>query len=72
MKNSDEKDKLLDLERDLPTTPEDVVALRRFRDFPRLDLPGYLLFLASFPPPSHEKLRSRKGPRGGSPFTLDE
>jgi hypothetical protein len=61
---------LLDFERDLPTTPEDIVALQRLRGYPRLDFDGYLRFLASLEPPSPEELRSRKGPRGDSRFEL--
>ncbi len=63
-------DELLDFERDLPTTQEDVVALKRLRGYPRLDFDGYMRFLASFEPPSPEDLRSRKGPRGDSCFEL--
>jgi hypothetical protein len=70
MKTSDDSPDAFDLERDLPTTAEDVAALRRIREVPRLDGESYLRFLASFEPPSHEELRSRKGPRGERPFSL--
>lgn len=56
--------KWLDLERDLPTTAEDVAALRRLR-YPKVD--DYLAFLASFEPPPASHLRSRRGP-AGEPF----
>jgi hypothetical protein len=61
---------MLDLERDLPTTPADVAALRRLERLPRLDLEQYLRFLSSFPRPSSEELRSRGGPNGDEPFVL--
>ena len=70
MKTSNDSPKALDLERDLPTTAEDVAALKRLRGIPRLDGEGYLRFLASFEPPSHAELRSRKGPWGEEPFSL--
>ena len=59
-----------DLDRDHPTTREDVAAQRRLAS-PRLDFDAYLRFLASFPPPSPEALRARRGPRG-VPFQLFE
>ncbi len=52
----------------IPTTPEDVEALRRARP-PAPDWDTYLAFLASLPQPSFEALRSRPGPRG-EPFRL--
>ncbi len=52
----------------IPTTPEDVEALRRARP-PAPDWDTYLAFLAALPPPSFEALRSRPGPRG-EPFLL--
>lgn len=57
---------LLDLERDLPVTPEDVAALRRLR-YPRVD--DYLAALSRLPAPSPEELAARRGPRG-EPFEL--
>ncbi|HET7291006.1 MAG TPA: hypothetical protein VFM88_01150 [Vicinamibacteria bacterium] len=59
----------LDLDRDLPTTAEDVEALHRLRRLPPMTADEYLRFLASFAPPSAEALRARPGPRG-EPFTL--
>ncbi len=70
MKRSESEPELLDLERNLPTTPEDNLAQRLYRDFPPMDLVSYLRFLASFDPPTLEQLRSRKGPRGDAPFVL--
>lgn len=60
---------LLDLERDLPTTEEDVAALRRARADLSLSPEAYETFLAAFDPPSYEELLARKGPRG-APFEL--
>jgi hypothetical protein len=59
----------LDLERGLPTSPEDVAALWRLKAGP-VATDNYLVFLASLPAPSHEALRARPGPRG-VPFTLE-
>ncbi len=60
----------LDLEHDLPTTPEDILALRRARESRPLDLAAYIEFLAGFPPPPPMVLRARKGPSGAKPFRL--
>lgn len=62
--------KLLDLEQDLPTSREDVLALRRARGGRRLSFAGYLEFLANFAPLSLPALRARKGPAGIKPFEL--
>ena len=59
----------LDLERDLPTSHEDVVALRRLRASAALSQAEYFRFLSRLPAPPLEKLRARKGPRG-EPFRL--
>ncbi len=61
---------LLDLDSDLPTTREDVVALRKARQSRPMDLAAYLEFLASLPPLPQSALRARKGPRGNNPFEL--
>lgn len=61
---------MLDLDRDLPTTPEDIAALRRLKSIPALDFDQYLLFLSSLLAPSNEELRARRGPRGDEPFVL--
>jgi len=60
---------MLDLERGLPTTPEDVAALHRVRDAGALDFEGYLRFLAQLPPLTYEQLRAKPGPCG-EPFKL--
>jgi hypothetical protein len=68
MKSEREAD-LLDLERDLPTTDEDVRALRRKPSGPAC-WEEYLRFLASLPPPRNEALRARRGPGTGLVFQL--
>jgi hypothetical protein len=61
---------LPNLERDLPTTAEDVAALARLRH-PRPPTPeAYLEFLRQLGDPPAEVLRRRRGPRG-EPFTLE-
>ena len=69
MRSNDPSEKPLDLERGLPTTPEDVAALWRLKDRP-IETRDYLAFLATLPPPTYEELRARPGPRG-TPFTLE-
>jgi len=61
----------IDLARDLPTTAEDVDALRRARVIRFLDLEAYLRFLEQLPPLGHDLLREKPGPRADRPFTLD-
>jgi hypothetical protein len=60
----------LDLNRGLPTTKEDILALRRARKTEILSFEGYLKFLANFAPPSATALRARRGPAGNAPFEL--
>ena len=62
--SSRERSEPLDLERGLPTTAEDVAALRRIRSLGTLDGAAYLRALASLPQPSWDVLRARPGPRG--------
>jgi len=70
MRSSD-RSRALDLERGLPTTAEDVRALRRARTAFVLDLEGYLQFLAQLPPRPGRDTRSKPGPRAADePFTL--
>lgn len=59
----------LDLERGLPTTPDDVAALRRLRQPRAISTKELLRFLALLGPPSYEALKARSGPRG-EPFRL--
>ena len=68
---SDDRSDEIDLETDLPTTKEDVEALRRARTDSRQEsLAAYLHFLAQFPAPSTEELRAKGGPRADRPFDL--
>jgi hypothetical protein len=59
----------LDLSR-VPTTPQDVDALRRVREARRLTTDEYLRALRALPPPPLEAQRARKRARGGEPFRL--
>ena len=67
---SADRSRALDLDRDLPTTAEDVAALRRAETLVRLDLDEYLRFLAALPPIRAEDLRSERPPAAGAPFEL--
>jgi len=60
----------LNLSRGVPTTAEDVAALRRVRAARRLTTEQYLRSLTSLQAPALEVLRSRKRARGGEPFRL--
>ena len=66
---SDARSEPLDLERGLPTTPEDVAALRRLRSHAVVATPDFLRFMAALEPPTYLALRARRGPRG-EPFRL--
>ena len=68
MSSSDSAD-LLDLDRDLPTTAEDVAVLDRLRYGRRLTFDQYLECLAALDALSAAELRSRPTP-GGAPFEL--
>jgi hypothetical protein len=62
---------LTELERDLPTTAEDVAALRRARSMShRMDLDAYLAFLEALGPAPVEALRARGTHEGAEPFEL--
>jgi hypothetical protein len=67
---SKESSSLLDLDRDLPTSAEDIVALRQTRRRDTADLKTYFEFLSQFPAASTEELRAKKGPCGQKPFEL--
>ncbi len=58
----------LDLERDLPTSPEDVAALAAARRIP-VSPAAYEQFLRSLGDLPYEELLHRRGPRG-EPFEL--
>jgi hypothetical protein len=60
----------LDLARGVPTTPEDVAALRHVRVARQMTTEQYLRALASLQAPPLEVLRARKRARGGEPFRL--
>ena len=70
MKSSDPSSLELDLERDLPTTAEDVMALRRVKSLAPLDLEGYLRFLAQLPAPAIQHPRPNRSPGTDEPFEL--
>ncbi|MGH2362896.1 MAG: hypothetical protein ACRDGM_20400 [bacterium] len=55
---------LLALDRDLPTTPGDVTALRQAQAPRQVQLDEYLEFLRRFEAPPPARLRSRRGPVG--------
>lgn len=61
---------LLDLEMDLPTTPEDVRALRENRPKAGVNWLEQLQALSDQFPPSEEKLRKRRTFAGFEPFEL--
>ncbi len=68
--SSGESSTPLNLEADLPTRPEDTLALRHVRPRPTLSLEEYLDFLAqieSLPPAVR---RAHRDPRGEAPFEL--
>jgi hypothetical protein len=60
----------LNLTQGVPTTAEDVAALRRVRAARRLTTEQYMRALASLQAPPLEVLRARKHARGGEPFKL--
>lgn len=67
---SDARSEPLDLERGLPTTAEDVTALKRLRSRPPITTPAFLRLLATLRPPTWQELRARRGPRGQELFRL--
>ena len=70
MKLSDPSSLELDLDRDLPTTADDVLALRRAKSLAPLDLEGYLHFLAQLPAPAIQRPRSKRSTEADEPFEL--
>jgi hypothetical protein len=67
---SERRSELADFARDLPTTVEDVAALRRLRSRVTT-IEAYLRFLEDLGPTSPDRLRRRSGPVGDVPFHLD-
>ena len=61
---------LLDLEQDIPTTPEDIRALRENRPRPGPDWLEQLQKLVDQVPDAHEIRRRRKTFEGCQPFEL--
>ena len=72
MTSSSRDSDLLDLERGIPTTPADVLALRRVKHSRRLSTEDYLRALGCLPELSLEARRSRKRVHGGEPFRLSD
>ena len=54
----------LALDRDLPTTPGDVAAMRQAQASRQVQLGAYLEFLRRFEAPPPARLRPRRGPVG--------
>ncbi len=72
MSSSDRSD-ALDLEHDLPTTRQDVAALRRARASISLDLAEYIRFLERLASQDSRSIeRTRRGPHGHHPFELPD
>jgi hypothetical protein len=72
MTSSSRDSDLLDLERGIPTTPADALALRRVRRSRRLSTEDYLRALARLPPLPLEARRARRRVHGGEPFQLTD
>ena len=69
MRSSARSDRL-DLERGLPTTADDVEALRRAAAAGPRGLVDYLHFLAQLPAVPRDALRAKRGPRADRPFAI--
>ena len=72
MTSSSRGSDLLDLERGIPTTPTDVLAVRRAKHSRRLSTEDYLRALRCLPELSFEARRSRRRAHGGEPFRLSD
>lgn len=70
MRSNDRSDFLYDIERDIPTTPEDVIALRKNRPVRGENWLEDLHRLTQQLPGVQEALRSRKTFEGCEPFEL--
>lgn len=68
--SSKKPSEMLDLENDLPTTPEDVRALRENRPKAGANWLEQLQALADQFPPTEEELRNRRTFEGCEPFEL--
>ena len=66
--SSNDRSEPLDLERGLPTTEQDVEALRALR-YPRMTDDQYARFLATLTATDRSALAGERGP-SGEPFTL--
>ena len=72
MSSSDRSD-ALDLEHDLPTTTQDVAALRRAKASRPLDLAEYIRFLERLASQGSRSVEhTRRGPRVDHPFELPD
>ena len=72
MSSSDRSD-ALDLEHDLPTTRQDVAALRRAKASRPLDLAEYIRFLEGLASQDARSVeRTRRGPHGDHLFELPD
>jgi hypothetical protein len=71
MRSSSQASEPLDLETGLPTTPADVVALRRIRGDRWLSTEDYLRAEARLPSLPRAALRARKRAGGAEPFRLE-
>ena len=72
MTSSSKASEPLDLERGLPTTPADVLALRRVKRSRRLSTEEYLRALTQLPPRPPGTRRPPKRVYGGEPFRLTD
>ncbi len=70
MRSNDRSDFLFDIERDIPTTPEDVIALRKNRPVRGDNWLEDLHRLTQTLPGVQEALRRRKTFEGCEPFEL--
>ena len=68
--NSKDSADMLDFDRDVPATHEDIQALRRVRLMSAMDTKTYLRFLESMPQTPLSTLRAKRGPQGTEPFEL--
>jgi hypothetical protein len=71
--SSSDRSDALDLEHDLPTTTQDVAALRRAKASRLLNLAEYIRFLERLAPQGSRSVeRTRRGPHGDHPFELSD